>query len=210
MKKKKLKQRIAELELELSLSKSSRETWESMFLRMMADLKGYGVKTEIIPAEPPVIDVSRTEDSVAKYEHGISTAPPTFLFDFTEHDKKIICDFKEKCKEDNEPEEIKQCREFLKRENKCYIYITNFFAQPMIYEDLGFSCGVDEIPIVGIKYANGEESEVAITELMKYDTLEKCEKRCEELNGEMKEYRDAWNRDFWRLNYLEMRKRKND
>lgn len=81
---------------------------------------------------------------------------------------------------------------------------------PMAYESLGFSCAVDEVSIVEIEYANGEKSEVAITELMKYDTLEKCEKRCEELNEEMKEYRDAWNRDFWRLNYLEMRKRKND
>ena len=74
----------------------------------------------------------------------------------------------------------------------------------MIYEDLGFSCGVDEIPIVGIKYANGEESEVAITELMKYDTLEKCEKRCEELNEKMKAYREDWYGDSYIIKQLEM------
>ena len=204
MKKKKLKQRIAELESRLGMAEASKETWESMFVRLMADLKGYGVKTEIIPSEPPVIEVSRTEDDVEKYVYGINTIPPTLSFDFTEHDKKAICDFKEKCKEDNEPEEIKQCREFLKRDNKCYIYITNFFAVPMVYESLGFSCGVDEVPTVEIEYANGEKSEVVITELMKYDTLEKCEKRCEELNENMKGYRESWNKDFWRLKQIEM------
>lgn len=210
MKKKKLKQRIDRLESELRSEKSNKKMWESMFVRLMADLKGYGVKTEIIPAEAPVIDVSHTEDSVAKYERGINTAPPTLSFDFMEHDKKVIHDFKEKCKEDNEPEEIKQCREFLKKENKYYIYITNFFAQPMIYEDLGFSCGVDEVPIVGIKYENGEESEVSITELMKYDTLEKCERRCEELNEKMKGYRESWSKDSWRLKQLEMENMEDD
>lgn len=207
MKKKKLKQRIAELESQLGTEKSNKEIWESMFCRLMADLKGYGVKTEIIPAEPPVIEASRTEDDVAKYAHGINTAPPTLSFDFTEHDKKVIHDFKRKEEEDNEPEEIKQCREFLKRENKYYIYITNFFAQPMIYEDLGFSCGVDEVPIVGIKYANGEESEVSITELMKYDTLEKCERRCEELNEKMKGYREDWYGDSHIIKQLEVEKK---
>lgn len=94
-------------------------------------------------------------------------------------------------KEDNEPEEIKQCREFLKRENKCYIYISDFLARPMGYETLSFPCAYKEVPIIKIKYSNGIESEVLITELMKYDTLEKCKKRCKEFNEEMKEYRES-------------------
>lgn len=210
MKKKKLKQRIAKLESQLVTAKSIAQAREDILYRFLRELEEYGVKTEINTPKPTVIEVSQTEDDVAKYEFGISTEPPTLSFDFTERDKRVIHDFKEKCKEDNEPEEIRQCREFLKRENKCYIYITNFFAQPMIYEDLGFSCAVDEVPIAGIKYANGEESEVAITELMKYDTLEKCEKRCEELNEEMKEHKETWSRDYWRLRNITRENAKND
>lgn len=90
MKKKKLKQRIVELESQLGTAKQNEEIWESMFVRLMADLKGYGVKTEIIRAESPVIDVSRTEDDTPKYIHGINTMPPTLSFDFTEHDKNVI------------------------------------------------------------------------------------------------------------------------
>lgn len=105
-------------------------------------------------------------------------------------------------KEDNEPEEIKQCEDFLRRENKCYIYISDFFARPMAYEALGTTFEYKAIPIVKIKYSNGIESEVVITELMKYDTLEKCEKRCEELNEEMKEYRETWSKAYWSLRSL--------
>lgn len=91
------------------------------------------------------------------------------------------------------------------------LYIHNgFFAQPMAYESLGFSCGVDEVSIVEIEYANGEESEVAITELTKYDTLEKCKKRCEELNEEMKGYRDSWSKESWKLKQLEMENMEDD
>lgn len=203
MKKKKLKQRITELESKLGQEKSRSEAWKDISHRFISELKERGVETSIIFPERPVIEVSHTEDDVAKYAFGINTEPPTLLLDFTEHDKNAICDFKEKRKEDNEPEEIKQCKEFLKRENKCYIYITDFFAQPMIYEALGFSCGYMEIPIVKIKYSNGMESEISITELMEYDTLEKCEKRCEELNEKMKEYRESWKEDYWRLKQLE-------
>lgn len=100
-------------------------------------------------------------------------------------------------------------RVFEKR-NKCYIYITNFFAVPMAYESLGFSCGVYEVAIIKIKYKNGVENEVAITELMKYDTLEKCEKRCEELNESMKGYRDSWSKESWKLKQLEMENMEDD
>ena len=203
MKKKKLKQRIAELESQLGMEKSRAEAWEHISHCFIDRLKEHGVKAQIIFPKPPLVDASRMEDTETRYKHGINPTPPTLSFDFTEHDKKAICDFKEKRKEDNEPEEIKQCREFLKRDNKCYIYITNFFAQPMIYEALGFSCGYMEIPIVKIKYSNGMESEISITELMEYDTLEKCEKRCEELNEKMKEYRESWKEDYWRLKQLE-------
>lgn len=210
MKKKKLKQRIKQLESQLGTEKSRAEAWEYISHCFIDGLKKHGVKTQIIFPKPPLVDASRTEDDVAKYTHGINTSPPTLSFDFTEHDKNAICDFKEKCKEDNEPEEIKQCREFLKRENKCYIYITDFFAQPMAYESLGFSCGVDEVAIIKIKYKNGVENEVAITELMKYDTLEKCEERCEELNENMKGYRDSWSKESWKLKQLEMEDREYD
>lgn len=210
MKKKKLKQRIDELESRLGTEKSRAEAWEHISHCFIDGLKKHGVKTQIIFPEPPLVDASRLEDRKIRYKHGINAAPPTLLLDFTEHDKNAICDFKEKCKEDNEPEEIKQCREFLKRDNKCYIYITNFFAVPMAYESLGFSCGVDEVAIIKIKYTNGVENEVAITELMKYDTLEKCEKRCEELNESMKGYKDSWSKDSWKLKQLEMENMEDD
>lgn len=210
MKKKKLKQRIAELESRLGAEKSRAEAWEHISHCFIDRLKEHGVKAQIIFPKPPLVDASRMEDTETRYKHGINTTPPTLSFDFTDHDKKVICDFKEKRKEDNEPEEIKQCREFLKRDNKCYIYITNFFAVPMAYESLGFSCGVDEVAIIKIKYTNGVENEVAITELMKYDTLEKCEKRCEELNESMKGYRDSWSKESWKLKQLEMENMEDD
>lgn len=210
MKKKKLKQRIAELESRLGEEKSRAEAWEHISHCFIDRLKEHGVKTQIIFPKPPLVDVSRLEDRKTRFKHGINATPPTLSFDFTEHDKKAICDFKEKCKEDNEPEEIKQCREFLKRDNKCYIYITNFFAVPMVYESLGFSCAVDEVSIVEIEYANGEKNEVVITELMKYDTLEKCEKRCKELNESMKGYRDSWSKESWKLKQLEMENMEDD
>lgn len=72
----------------------------------------------------------------------------------------------------------------------------------MGYEDLSFSCAYKEVPIVKIKYSNGIESEVLITELMKYDTLEKCEKRCEELNEKMKDCRKYWNKSYLRLRQI--------
>lgn len=90
MRKKKLKQRIAKLESELRTAKSSKELWESTAFRFVDDLKGYGVKTEIIRAEPPIIDISQMEDDKPKYTQGINTAPSTLVFDFSEHDKKII------------------------------------------------------------------------------------------------------------------------
>lgn len=210
MKKKKLKKRIAELESQLGTEKSRVEEWEYISHCFVDGLKEQGVKTQIIFPKHPLVDVSRLEDRKTRFKHGINATPPTLSFDFTEHDKKAICDFKEKCEEDNEPEEIKQCREFLKRDNKCYIYVTNFFAVPMVYESLGFSCAVDEVSIVEIEYANGEKNEVAITELMKYDTLEKCERRCEELNEYMKGYRESWDKNSWRLKQLEMENMEDD
>lgn len=90
MKKKKLKQRIAKLESELKTAKLNEKTWRDMLYRLMVDLKGYGVQTEIIPTEPPVIEVSGTEDMTAWYMLGINTVPLTLSFDFTEHDKTVI------------------------------------------------------------------------------------------------------------------------
>lgn len=210
MKKKKLKQRIAELESELGQAKSRSEAWQDISHRFISELNAHGVKTEITFDEPPTIEVSCVEDAEEKYIHGINTAPPTLSFDFAEHDKKAIYDFKCKAEEDNEPEEIKQCKEFLERESKCYIYISDFFARPMAYEALSFSCAYEEVSIVKIKYSNGIESEVAITELMKYDTLEKCEKRCEELNEEMKEYRETWSKAYWSLRSLTREDKENN
>lgn len=210
MKKKKLKQRITKLESQLVTAKLRTESWEDISHRFIEKLMEYGVKTEIKFPELPVIEVSSEEDDVAKYAFGINTEPPILLFDFSEHDKKVVYDFKRKTEEDNEPEEIKQCRDFLKRENKCYIYISDFFARPMGYESLGFSCAYKEVPIVKIKYSNGMENEVAITELMKYDTLEKCEKQCEVINEEMKECREKWSRDYWGLRNITMENMEND
>lgn len=49
-----------------------------------------------------------------------------------------------------------------------------------------------------------------ITELMKYDTLEKCEKRCEELNEKMKAYREDWYGDSYIIKQLEMENNEDD
>lgn len=89
MKKKKLKHRIAELESQLETEKSRAQAWNDIAYRFINELKEYGVRVKIIPAELPVIEVTKMEDDVAKYAHGINTAPPTLSFDFTEHDKNV-------------------------------------------------------------------------------------------------------------------------
>lgn len=89
MKKKKLKQRIAELESQLGTEKSRAEAWEHISHCFIGELKEQGVKTELIFPKPPLFDVSRMEDTETRYKHGINTAPPTLSLDFTEHDKKI-------------------------------------------------------------------------------------------------------------------------
>lgn len=78
----------------------------------------------------------------------------------------------------------------------------------MAYKSLGFSCGYQEVPIIKIEYANGIKSEVSITEFTKYDTLEKCEKRCEELNEKMKVYREDWYGDSYIIKQLETENKK--
>lgn len=90
MKKKKLKQRIDELESKLGQEKSRSEAWKDISHRFISELKEHGVKASIILPERPVIEVSRTYDDVAKYAFGINTAPPTLSFDFTEYDKTVI------------------------------------------------------------------------------------------------------------------------
>lgn len=90
MKKKKLKQRIYNLESQLVTAKLRAESWEDISNRFIEKLMEYGVKTEIKFPEPPVIEVTSTEDDVAKYAFGINTEPPTLSFDFMEHDKKVI------------------------------------------------------------------------------------------------------------------------
>jgi len=94
VKKKKLKQRITELESKLGQEKSRSEAWKDISHRFISELKERGVEVSIILPERPAVEVSHTEDDVAKYAFGINTAPPTLLFDFTEHDKKEICDIK--------------------------------------------------------------------------------------------------------------------
>lgn len=90
MKKKKLKQRIAELELQLGQEKSRIEAWKDISHRLISELKERGVKASIILPERLVIEASRVEDDAPRYAHGINTAPPTLSFDFTEHDKTVI------------------------------------------------------------------------------------------------------------------------
>lgn len=92
MKKKKLKQRIYNLESQLVTAKLRAESCEDISHRFIEKLMEYGVKTEIKFPELPVIEVSSTEDDVAKYAFGINTEPPTLSFDFTEHDKKIYAE----------------------------------------------------------------------------------------------------------------------
>lgn len=89
MKKKKLKQRIAELEKERDREKFNAQEWEDIYIQCIEELKKHGVKVKITFAEPPIIDASRTEDDKPKYVHGINTAPPTLVFDFSAHDNNI-------------------------------------------------------------------------------------------------------------------------
>ena len=90
MKKKKLKQRIKQLESQLGTEKSRSEAWKDISHRFISELKEHGVKTTIIFPEPPLVDVSRLEDRKTRFKHGINATPPTLSFDFTEHDKTVI------------------------------------------------------------------------------------------------------------------------
>lgn len=89
MKKKKLKQRIAELESRLGAEKSRAEEWENISHCFIDRLKEHGVKTQIIFPKHPLVDVSRLEDRKTRFKHGINATPPTLSFDFTERDKEI-------------------------------------------------------------------------------------------------------------------------
>lgn len=89
MKKKKLKQRIKELESQLETEKSRAQAWEDISHRFIEELMECGVRTEINFPEPPVIEVQGYEDDEKKYRFGINTEPPTLSFDFTEHDKNV-------------------------------------------------------------------------------------------------------------------------
>lgn len=89
MKKKKLKQRIEQLESQLETAKSREWAWEDTSHRFIEELMECGVKTEIIYPELLVIETSQFEDDAPRYA-GINTAPPTLSFDFTEHDKTVI------------------------------------------------------------------------------------------------------------------------
>lgn len=92
MKKKKLKQRIKELESQLETEKSRAQAWEDISHRFIEELRKCGVRTEINFPEPPVIETQNYEDDVKKYRFGINTEPPTLSFDFAEHDKKIYAE----------------------------------------------------------------------------------------------------------------------
>lgn len=90
MKKKKLKKHIVNLELQLAAAKQRAHRWEDIYYQFIGELKKQRVNVESVSVEPTIIEVSGTEDDVAKYAYGISAAPPALSFDFSEHDKKVI------------------------------------------------------------------------------------------------------------------------
>lgn len=111
--------------------------------------------------------------------------------------RKVLC-----MEEENKSEEEKKYRDFLKTENKHYVYINNFLATPMRYKILGMIYAYNTVPVASIRFENGILAERNIDELMSCYTLENCIKQCEQLNEEMKEHRESWSEDCWRLEQL--------
>lgn len=99
-------------------------------------------------------------------------------------------------------EENNLTREFLNRKEKYYIHIHSFLAEPMKYKVMGEEYAKDTVPVVTIEFENGKVQEVNLTELMEYDTLEKCKIRCEKMNKDMQKYREDWNKNFPYIQYL--------
>lgn len=88
MRKKKLIERIYELESEVARLKDNEDYWKDMIMRFAKGLHEHGVEAEIVFPEPPKINVSTLEEK-EQYIDGRTTELPTLRFDFTEHDEKI-------------------------------------------------------------------------------------------------------------------------
>lgn len=71
-----------------------------MFYRFIKELKGYGVKAEIIPPKPQIIEVSSDEDMYAKYKLEMISEPPELSFDFTENDSEVLIKHGVRCLEE--------------------------------------------------------------------------------------------------------------
>lgn len=199
MKKKELRQRIYELEKEKSEILKNEKMWNDVVKRFIKELGEYGVKAEIHFPENPLIPVLDSK-GITKYIPGMAIEPPpTLSFDFTEHDSMIAINGQKK---ENESEEEKKYIDFIKTENKYYVYINNFLATPMRYKILGVIYAYNTVPIASIRFENGILAEHNIDELVSCYTLENCIKQCEQLNEEMKEHRESWSEDCWRLEQL--------
>lgn len=94
MRKKKLKRKIQDLEFEIDILNSRLKIQEDLhkdnITRITETLLEHGVLMEIILPEPPIIEATTIFDSEQKFVRGISTEPPRFKFDFTEHDEEVL------------------------------------------------------------------------------------------------------------------------
>lgn len=109
---------------------------------------------------------------------------------------EVIRDIERDLYESTARKESDKLKEFLNKENKHYIFIHGFFAQPMNYEVIGIEFAANTIPVVTIEFENGKMREVSSLELMKYDTFHKCQIQCEKLNKDMRKHREARNKSF--------------
>lgn len=91
----KKKEKIRMLESE---NKALNEKCEKAFELINAikrSLKYFGVDMNVVFPEPKMINVTTTDDLISgdyqeKYVPGITTDSPNIVFDFTEHDMKVL------------------------------------------------------------------------------------------------------------------------
>lgn len=88
MRKKKLIERISELESENARLKDNEEYWKDMIMRFAKGLHEHGVEVEIVFLRGSEFEVTEL-DGNPKYIYGMRTEPPELRFDFKEHDAKV-------------------------------------------------------------------------------------------------------------------------
>lgn len=90
MRKKKLIERISELESEVARLKDNEEYWKDMIMRFAKGLHEHGVEVEIVFPEPPTMEFMG-DDGIMYHIPGRRDIGGIveLRFDFTEHDEKV-------------------------------------------------------------------------------------------------------------------------